>query len=371
MKRKGMNMCNNRLWLLTKLCGMILLLAAPARGANCALRNPDRRIYAMFPEATSYRSLVAKVDNAQKRIIEEVLGAPLVFSDLGKHTMYIVMKDAVPIGFVHARSEIGKSGLIEFVWAMDLDLRIFDFAVQRGRERHLEVIKGEVFRGKLIGKGSREMRSLLSADAKTVDTRALGIPQSAGPVAHSAVLSGAKALTITAICFSDPLLKARLMGNVYRFFPSTVKVTKVKAVLDADSVASIKKLTGSEPRWLQPQSLVVLRSLDESGKTLGLLVFCEGLAKGLGPQMWWTVSADGLIREAIVTGLVSQEVTRDFSRLRGKDLDQLLQLQQVSEDELEGTARSGPKASGNPTRPPAIDYAVEVLAILKVNSVIR
>ena len=118
----------------------ILLIVGTAYAANCALRNPDRQIYEIFPEATSYRTVVAVVDDKQVAKVKEQYGLDLPFTDRGKHSLYIVMKDGIPIGFVHARVEVGVRGSVELVWAIDLDMRIRDFRVQRSREKHTDKI---------------------------------------------------------------------------------------------------------------------------------------------------------------------------------------------------------------------------------------
>ena len=71
---------------------VVLTTGSAVYAANCALRNPDRQIYEMFPEATNYRSLVGRVDLSLKGAIEGKAGASLSLNDLGKHTLYVVMK---------------------------------------------------------------------------------------------------------------------------------------------------------------------------------------------------------------------------------------------------------------------------------------
>jgi len=86
---------------------LAVITCGSAHGANCALRNPDRQIYEIFPEATNYRSVVAIVDADLRQRIEQQLGSNLSKSDVGKHTAYLVLKDSIPIGLVHARTEDG------------------------------------------------------------------------------------------------------------------------------------------------------------------------------------------------------------------------------------------------------------------------
>ncbi len=133
--------------------GLSSAITFGAAGANCALRTPNRQIYEIFPDATSYRTNEAQVEAELLLVIQEKVGSELTCSDVAKHTAYVVFKDTVPIGFVHARTENGRRGSVELVWGLGLDMTIKDFRVQRSREDHDEAIKSDEFRAKLIGPG--------------------------------------------------------------------------------------------------------------------------------------------------------------------------------------------------------------------------
>ena len=179
---------------------VVLTTGSAAHAANCALRNPDRQIYEMFPEATNYRSIVGKVDASLKGTIEGKAGSSLTLNDLGKHTLYIVMNRTNPIGLVHARSEVGSRGSIELVWALDMNLNVKDFRVQRSRERNTGAIKAPGFREHLVGKDLQGLQGfLLGSDA--VNIKALGVPDEASSISHTAVLSGVKTVVITDLAF--------------------------------------------------------------------------------------------------------------------------------------------------------------------------
>ena len=179
---------------------LVLTAGSAAYAANCALRNPDRQIYEMFPEATNYRSLVGKVDASLKGTIEGKVGTPLALNDLGKHTLYVVMNKTTPIGFVHARSEVGGRGSVELVWALDMNLNVKDFRVQRSRERNTGAIKAAGFREHLVGKDLEGLQGFLQG-SDTVNVEALGVPDEASSISHTAVLSGVKTVVITDLAF--------------------------------------------------------------------------------------------------------------------------------------------------------------------------
>ncbi len=215
-------------------CFLIVMagvLAAPglAGAANCVLRNPSRQIEQMFPDFTRSRSFVVRVDDDVKRRIEKVLGSPLTQTDLGQHTAYVVLKGSVPIGFVHARTENGKRGSVELVWAMDLDLTIRDFRVQRSREKHTDLIKTDAFRETMTGRDLAGLRTMLTVGNDDVNLSMLGVPQSARSIAHCVVLCGIKTMIITELAFADLFTPARLRGLVYRYFPDAEEVTELSS----------------------------------------------------------------------------------------------------------------------------------------------
>ncbi len=300
-----------------------------ADAANCALRNPDRQIYEIFPSATSYRSVVSSVDEADKRRIEARLGSAVSFNDLGKHTVYVVLEDAVPIGFVHARSEIGKHGSVELVWALDLDLKIRDFRVQRSREKHTKLIRHPNFRNKLKGKDVRAIRRLLANHNSTVDTAHLQVSSKAEAIAHIAVLCGAKTIIITGVAFSESVFKARLLGNVHRFFPQTAKVNRIRTPLSSKALATVQETTGYPIRELDQHSLTMLRSVDVNGRTLGFVAFSMWPRGSSDGEVWWAVAPTGVVKAVVALGVEDETASR-FSELGEKALDEALILAQQS-----------------------------------------
>ncbi len=270
--------------------------------------------------------MVKKVDVKLRTTIEEQLGRKLAFGDLGKHTIYVVFRDGVPLGFVHARSEVGTNGSVELVWAMDLDNRIKDFRVQRSREKHTKSIRDDTFRDHLIGKCAAELRSLMSDSNKAVDIAALQVPPDAMKIARTTVLSGAKTLIITDLAFQHATFEARLLGHIHKAFPKTRKVTKIKAPLNSKAVAIIEQKTGSYAHVIDGHSMTVLRSLDDSGTTLGALAVSHASNQSSWPEQWWTVASDGRILKVWVIGGADDAISKDLAKLRGKNLDGVVQL---------------------------------------------
>ena len=319
-----------------------VMTCGSAHGANCALRNPDRQIYEIFPEATSYRSVVALVDADLRQRIEQQLGSDLSKSDVGKHTAYLVLKDSIPIGLVHARTEAGARGSIELVWALDLGMNIKDFRVQRSREKHSNVIKADAFRQKMIGLDLAGIQSLLTAGNDDIDVAALQIPPSATTIAHTVVMCAVKTRIITELAFPDSMQPARMLGLVHQYFPQAVKVTTISS--GGPVSVDPSDIDGNKG------SLTILRAIGPDERTLGVLVFTVWTAHPAQPEIWWAVSPDGVIREVLVVGSVGDQVREKFSALVGADLSA------VTSD----TAEATPSPSA---------CAMEVLALLAVHRI--
>lgn len=147
----------------------ILLLSAwmsPAYGvAYCALRDPVKNIYTLFPQATSYQSIVHDIDSSTQQQVKDKVNFSIHKDELSQHTLYIAMNEEKPLGLVHSRSEVGLWGLIEIVWAFDFDLKVVDFKFQRCRERACRLIDNPEFRHLLKEKSATELTLMLDQDA--------------------------------------------------------------------------------------------------------------------------------------------------------------------------------------------------------------
>ncbi len=291
--------------------------------ANCALRNPDRQIYAIFPEASSYRTLVARVDNEKKKAIEAAVGSPLARTDLGQHTVYLVLRGSAPIGFVHARMELGTRGSIELVWALDLDLNIKAFSVQVSRERNTKAIESDDFRNRLVGRNLTAIKALLSDGNHDVNLAALGLPSSAASIAHVVVLCALKTRVITETAFADSVLAARQLGNVYKAFADTASVHRLDTPLNDKAMNAAGQALGSAPFPFEKSSFTVFRSIAEDGSSSGILVYATLVDDESHTETWWSVSTVGAVIEARVLSDAAPAAHDTFSAVAGKNLQQL------------------------------------------------
>jgi hypothetical protein len=298
--------------------------------ANCSLRNPDRQIYEMFPEATSYRTAEAEVNTKNRSDLEDAIGSPLAQSDLGVHSAYIVLKDKIPIGFVHARSEIGSRGSIELVWAMDIDLTITEFRIQRSREPQTKVIQSEVFQSRLVGRNLTGLKALLSNGNDEIDISALDVSTDSAAITHTAVLCALKTRVITETCFASSILSAQILSHAYSEFDDIGKLSKIKTPLANDQTESLHQKLGRSPDQLDLETIDIIRVRSQSGEELGLIIRTDWVTNPQHPDIWWAVGNDGTLQRATIAGLSYKTVQSELGVFQSMDLAQMTKKENES-----------------------------------------
>jgi hypothetical protein len=291
--------------------------------ANCALRNPDRQIYAIFPDATSYRTIEAEVNDENRRELEREIGSALATTDLGTHSAYIVLNGKVPIGFVHARSEIGSRGSVELVWAMDVDLTIIEFRVQRSREPKTKTIESDQFRSGIVGSNLADLRALMSNGNDEVDLASLGIPADSSAIAHTAVLCALKTRVITEYCFWKSVASAQILAHAHQDFDDVGKVSKIRTPFSKKVLDSIRERLGRALDQTDLTTIDVLRVRSESGDDVGILVRINWKVQPDSPDSWWAVRSDGTLKRATVIGRNFTAEQREIQAFQGKTFDEI------------------------------------------------
>ncbi len=186
----------------------VFLLQNANADAYCSLRDPVAQIKQLYPQKTNQLSIVKTVDTGIRNQVKLALPSnDLHFSELGKHTLYVAMKNTEALGYVHVRSEQSKWGLVEIIWALDKNLKITNFTFQRCRSPKRKIIDNENFKNIFIGKDYEELKKLLNSDGITANNilldKAKGSPELASVVLRCAL----KTLLITDILWGEELKK--------------------------------------------------------------------------------------------------------------------------------------------------------------------
>ena len=186
---------------------LLLIWMTPAYSvAYCALRDPVRKIYRLFPKATSYRSIVHEIDESTQQQVKSSIPFSIHKDELGQHTLYIAMDEQAPLGIVHSRSEVGLWGLIEIVWAFDFDMNVVDFEFQRCRERACKLVENLEFRQILQEKSTAELSAMLDQNQMAYPAN-IANDEEAKVLAKTIIRSAIKTARVTELSWHDELLR--------------------------------------------------------------------------------------------------------------------------------------------------------------------
>lgn len=247
----------------------------------------------MYPEATSYRSIVRTVDEKHRSAIAKRLPLMLHFTELGRHTLYAALDGKRPIGLVHARSERGEWGLVEIAWATDLDMRIVDFRFQRCRESAKSLLDSEQFRSQLIGKSLDDLMLMLSDDYRELNPAVLRVPPGAEMLAAVVIRNGAKMLAADEVVWGEDIAQLRNLGRGLAAFDGAVSVHVVANPYSPGIVAAVQTALQGAETAIDRSDFLALRVRDPKGMLLGTVVRTTCVIGGRRWSKWWSIDACG------------------------------------------------------------------------------
>ena len=283
--------------------------------AYCALRDPVRQIYTLFPEATNYRSIVRTIDRDDRVAVGGASSLTLHFNELGRHTLYVALKNERPIGIVHVRSERSDWGLLEAAWALDFDLRIVDFALQRCRSPHRRKIESDAFRVQLKGLNFEGIQRQLHGESS--DSRSLPIesPPGAEQLTTALLRCAAKTLLVTQVVWKDDVRRLRILSRVAEAIPGTVE-------LQPDGEAPQQDRAEQKQDGDILGDIAFLRALTADGQKVGLVALTELQFDQTRFHLWWILGADLKLRAVFPDHAWPDDSTRvALESLVGKTLD--------------------------------------------------
>ncbi|WDE08570.1 hypothetical protein SG34_032115 [Thalassomonas viridans] len=147
--------------LITTVC--LVTFFSTANAAFCSLRDPNIAISNLYDDQVTFRSMVSVITDKDRDAVSERLPFTLHRNEIGKHTLYVILKDKKAAGFVQARSELSDWGVIEIAWAINLDMTIRDFFFQRCRSSLCRSDKVAELHQLVQGKTFHELRDLLNS----------------------------------------------------------------------------------------------------------------------------------------------------------------------------------------------------------------
>jgi len=268
--------------------GLLLHAQTSHAVAYCALRDPVNTIYGLFPEADSYRSSVQTVGREAREAVAERLPIVMHFNELGRHTLYVALKNGQPLGFVHARSEAGGWGITEFAWAIELDLSIRDVKIQRSRDPSLRRLSAPELKSIV---GGRSLDSLIEEYA--------GAGTAVNPARQLLLSSAMKTLVITETVWPRELLPAVPLATFSKTLSDIASVDRISQLYDESSVELLSANGLSDSPTFKRDQLTGYSLKNDAGETMALAVKSPFDLDTPQRLLWWLVSPYGEILNVI------------------------------------------------------------------------
>jgi len=195
----------NKINLLLAFIMLQSLAISYANAAFCSLRDPVSAIQMLYAQGYEYRSIVASITDEDRLAVKEKLSFTLHQSEVGKHTLYIIYKDQKHAGFLQARSEWARWGLVEIAWGINLDRTIKGFYFQRCRSPECNDNTVKSINSVLQGKSFSELQALLSESGDSLSPAGEAVFKVAPQLALLTLHSALKTLAITDISWKNDL----------------------------------------------------------------------------------------------------------------------------------------------------------------------
>ena len=294
--------------------------------AYCALRDPVQQIYAFYPKAQGYRSIVRVVSPEARASVGNKLPFDLHINELGKHTLYCTQQvEGTSTGLVHVRSEKGQWGLVEIAWSLNLDLRIQGMRFQRCRNRSKADLESDAFVSQLIDKGFDEIRQMLSENGQSIVPGKIWVPTGTEELAATILRSALKTIVVTQVVWERDLQELQAYENAIHNFPQAMKISRVDAVYTNTVDNRLGKIAPHYQTLIDRDSVEAYRVFDGDDRLIGILVrsTCHVTSEPL--TLWWSINSSGKIQHVEPDGSwPNHEIQETFTGLEGMGFDESL-----------------------------------------------
>lgn len=298
-----------------------LLPAQVFAQAYCALRDPASHIQQLYPDSNQFRSIVKTVDeSARDYVAENMPPNALHFGELGRHTLYVALRDKEVLGLVHVRSEESRWGLVEIAWSMDLGLKVQDYSFQRCRSRVRKVMEANSVKDQFRGKTFSEMRVFLAEDGRSANRDTLNVPDNAAELAAVVVRNGLKTLLVTRQVWAMEIEALQMLKNAQRAFPDAqqIQLAEQTPISPAVTVA-LKSAFGDASIGTNRAQIKLARVLDAQAQPLGVIYRGIHTINGKPLTLWWAIRPDLTIETINADSpWPSGQVESVFKELTGK-----------------------------------------------------
>lgn len=316
--------------LLTGLIVFTGIYSSHSSAAYCSLRDPTSAINTLYPDASHHRSITREVDRDSRNIVSERLPFTLLFNELGKHTLYIVMDKNMPVGFIHARSELSAVGLIEIVWALNPDMSIKDSYFQRCRHRKCRdaAFIAEI-KSRTNNKTFAELNALITQESALSEAtpKTRFDPQNTD-LTQAILKSALKTIAVTEAVWGKDINSARRERLIYSQFGNdkTLNITTTE-----NNPLHAKSHEGMIFNMVHPASIKTYK-VTSSQKNIATIVYAKWEQYGYSGAFNWLFSNDGIVLKVQPSQpWPSREIAYEFEQTLGKNMSDKSQCNSATE----------------------------------------
>jgi len=184
-----------------------ILTLKTVNAAFCSLRDPISAIQTLYEDGYDFRSLITTISEEDRLMIKRQLPFTIHQGEVGKHTLYVLYKHNTHAGFLQARSEWAKWGIVEIAWAINIDRSIKGFYFQRCRSPLCNDGTTKEINLILQNKSFSQLKALLSEDGKSFSAEGAKLFNKTPSMALLALRSALKTLAITDISWAKDIKK--------------------------------------------------------------------------------------------------------------------------------------------------------------------
>jgi hypothetical protein len=300
--------------LLLSLIVAVCCYATQAYSAYCSLRDPVSAINTLYPNSTHHRSITREVDRESRDHVSKRLPFTLLFNELGKHTLYVVMNEKMPLGFIHARSELSDFGLIEIVWAINPDMTIKDSYFQRCRNKKC---RDAAFIADIKSLINNKSFAQLNALVKQESPSPKAFTQDHVGLKQAIIKSALKTIAVTESVWAEDVDDARRHHLAYTQFGMDQELTITAAIDDLRYQKIRKEMTFS---MVYPSSIKTYQ-ISSAKEKIGAMVYAKWEQYGHSGAFNWVFDNTGTVLNIQPSQpWQNAEIAQEFSKTLGKNV---------------------------------------------------
>lgn len=296
---------------------VVLLVSGAAQLAAQVpvLENPQRSIFAAFPEADSYRVIKHDVDAAARKRIEALLPFRVHFDELGAHSLYVAQRGRRPIGMVYVQHEESAFGLAAVEWAFTFDLRVSGFRFQRVRSKHRASLERSEFVRLLKGRDRHDLAARLGDEGELLQP-AKGVEADAQQLASAVVRSGVKSLAVLEAVWAAEIDKLRDLEVGLQSFPQALRIHRTWPAASQTN-APTNGDEAADPR--APKLILLLRACGRQSRTIGHVAAVRMSGGDRRFDVRWTIDAKGVVTRADIAATAPRAMRAACNDVEGQN----------------------------------------------------